>query len=213
MRFCVPLPQVLEHWPQESQSVTTQSRGHSVLTEHGAVSTSGGQVPPLAALVKTLRVRVFLPSPHLASHLPYDPQEVTVQWRGHGRALHGLVSMSSGQPTPPLVGWRMTLRSQISEDLEPHVLEHLVVGRQAPTTQSLWAGGDLVTGLVGARVVVGARVGSVGAMVVGLVQAVPVLSATRPRAHGKHEVRPSYGWYEPAAHLVQSPPYCQPALM
>jgi hypothetical protein len=163
MRFCVPLPQVLEHWPQESQSVTTQSRGHSVLTEHGAVSTSGGQVPPLAALVKTLRVRVFLPSPHLASHLPYDPQEVTVQWRGHGRALHGLVSMSSGQPTPPLVGWRMTLRSQISEDLEP--------------------------------------------------QAVPVLSATRPRAHGKHEVRPSYGWYEPAAHLVQSPPYCQPALM
>ena len=82
MRFCVPLPQVLEHWPQESQSVTTQSRGHACELQACNSDVVGQVLPPKLGGVHA-RVRRWVPPSHDRVQVPQPPQLLTTPSTGH----------------------------------------------------------------------------------------------------------------------------------
>ena len=98
----------------------------------------------------------------------------------------------SAQPRPFFAG--VTLRERLAEPA-PHVAEHAPHLLHADVLHL----GSLVAALVAALV---------GATVVSRrTQRTPVSEATVPAAHLRHAVRPSNGWYSPAAHAWHMPPY------
>lgn len=112
----------------------------------GAEFVKGGHgVPPLAAGVVTVRVRVCIPVvPHcVAEHGVNSDQSDTAQSTGHGGALHGADSVSgSGQGVPPFAAGVTTVLVRVCVPVVPHANAlHGLIGLQSDTTQ-FTAGAD-----------------------------------------------------------------------
>jgi hypothetical protein len=94
-------------------------------------------MPPLAAGVVTVRVRVWVPPPQVAEQVDQSLQGLTAQSTGIGHAwvLHVWVSVSAGQAIPPLAGWVVTVRVRVCIP-PPQAAEQADQSLQGLTAQS-----------------------------------------------------------------------------
>ena len=90
LRACVPPPHVTEHASNAPHTLSTHATGHGCAL-HACASTSdahAASLPPYAAAVVTLRVRVWLPPPQSTLHAPNGPQTDVAQSTGHCLSMH-----------------------------------------------------------------------------------------------------------------------------
>jgi hypothetical protein len=135
----VPPPQDSLQVDQSLQALTAQS----TLTTQAWVlqswlSLRAGQArPPFDAGVTTVRVRCWVPPPHVFEQTDQSLQALTAQSTGGGHAwlLHGCISARAGQAAPPLEAGVMTARVRPWVP-PPQLFEHIDQSLHGPTTQS-----------------------------------------------------------------------------
>jgi len=84
----------------------------------------GHAVPPLAALVLTVRLRVCVPLPQDFVHMPHLPQLFTAQLTLQLCVLHFLLSESFGHAVPPCTAFVLIVRLRVCVPL-PQDFVHL----------------------------------------------------------------------------------------
>src|SRR3954465_5542581 len=94
-------------------------------------------MPPFAAGVVTVRLRVWVPPPHVAEQVDQSLQALTAQSTGIGHAwvLHAWLSISAGQAMPPFAAGAVPVRLRDWVP-PPHVAEQADQSLQALTMQS-----------------------------------------------------------------------------
>ena len=118
-------------------------------------SSVGGQAcPPFWDAVITDLLRICLPPPQVALHVPQLPQSLTTQFTGSGstgriviaRHSHPFLASSSGQDLPPFLGYVkiLLLFLLIPYGFSALHPSHSPLSPQSLTTQSIGLGGDVV---------------------------------------------------------------------
>lgn len=141
VRLCVPPPQVFEHVPNALQSFHSQSTGTGhACSLHAWLSLVGPShsMPPPEAGVFTVRVRVWVPPPHVFEHVPNALQSFQTQSTGMGHACSLQAWLSLVGPShalPPLDAGVFTVRVRVCVP-PPHIFEHVPNAVQSFQTQS-----------------------------------------------------------------------------
>lgn len=101
---------------------------------------SDGQAAPVpTAAVTTVRVRVWLPLPHVLEQAENDAlHSLTWQSTGQtaGAGLQAVVSCNAGQAAPPALAARVMVRVRVMEPVLPQVTLQAEKADQADTVHS-----------------------------------------------------------------------------
>ncbi len=129
VRDWLPKPHVSEHVPHESHA-PTQSTGHRGVLHHcdAAVPVAVEHImPPLATAVVTVKVRDWLPVPHVVEHVPHGPH-APAQSTGHSGVLQdseAVVPFVVEHATPPPATAAVIVNVRSLLPVVPHVVEHV----------------------------------------------------------------------------------------
>ena len=126
-RVRMPAPHVALHVDHAAHWLTTQfTAQHGSMHDTVSLKSLGHGVPPFAAAVVTLRVRVFItPVPHVAPHADHAPQLLTAQCTGgagHAGCAHACCSLATPAHCPPHAAIVATDRARVCTPA-PHVTE------------------------------------------------------------------------------------------
>jgi hypothetical protein len=130
----MPPPHFLLHELHFAHEPILQLTGHFFVLHFCDFLSAGHFLPPLAALVVTLRLVVCVPPPHFLEHDGQPAHGDTAQSTGHFFVLHTLDWASAGHLFPPFLGLTPTdlLRLVLPP---PHFLLHFDHEPQLPTLQ------------------------------------------------------------------------------
>jgi hypothetical protein len=127
------VPHVVEHAPHVLHA-PTQSTGHSSVLqfcETAAPVAVEHATPPFATAVVTVKVRDWLPVPHVVEHVPHVFHAPT-QWTGHSGVLQDCDAVRLAHATPPFAS--VVVIAKVRDWVPaPHVAEHVPQEPHAPT--------------------------------------------------------------------------------